>query len=273
MILNISEIAIITGDNKFKTKRDFLLDYWKKSEKEDFKKYQNLTSFIKENDEEIIDKISKSNSIDIQSDLQLCKKSRTINDLNEHKKNIMRKINELPPEEKREIEKSITNVTNTKFGIKNEFDVLKLYELKTGTSIIKDNIFRKRQILNYKLANDNEKQIQIYIGGKIDGINNDNGCIIEIKNRIHKLFYDLRDYEKVQLMCYIYLFDKKSGHLVEAIKKNDGTIINIIELEYDEKYMNNIIDKIYNFVRFYMIFLENHELKLIIMKNKNEINF
>ena len=74
-------------------------------------------------------------------------------------------------------------------------------------------------------------------------------------------------------MCYIYLFDKKSGHLVEAIKKNDGTIINIIELVYDEKYMNNIIDKIYNFVRFYMIFLENHELKLIIMKNKNEINF
>ena len=31
LLLNISEIAIITGDNKFKSKREYLIDFWKKN--------------------------------------------------------------------------------------------------------------------------------------------------------------------------------------------------------------------------------------------------
>jgi len=271
MIINISEIAIITGDNKFKTKKDFLLDYWKKNDKDDFNKYKNITSFIKETDEEIIKKISVNNSIDIANELKLCTTSKSINSLNEHKKNIMQKIEALPDIEKKEIEKSIINVTNTKFGIKNEFDVLKLYELKTNSNIIKDNIYRKRQILNYEMRDGNN--IPIYIGGKIDGINLDNGYIIEIKNRVNKLFYQLRDYEKVQLMSYIYLFNKENGHLVEAFRKKEETAINIIELKYDESYMKYIIDKIAKFAKYYYEFLNNHDLKVCIMTTTCEINF
>ena len=271
MILNISEIAIITGHNKFKTKREFLLDCWKKNNKEDFTKYKNLTSFIKETDDEIIKKISTNNSIDLAADLKLCQSSKSICNLNEHKKNIMKKIEALPELEKKEIEKSIVNVTNTKFGIKNEFDVLKIYEIKTNTSIIKDNIYRKRQILNYET--DSGINFPIYIGGKIDGINNETGCIIEIKNRVHKLFFELRDYEKVQLMCYIYLFNQKRGHLVEAFRKKDETTINVIELDYDNVFMSRIIDNIATFAKYYYDFLNNHELKILIMTNNSEINF
>ena len=35
----------------------------------------------------------------------------------------------------------------------------------------------------------------------------------------YKLFYELRGYEKVQLMCYLHLFKASKGFLVEAFKK------------------------------------------------------
>ena len=67
ILLNISEIAIITGDNTFKSKRDYLLDFWKKNKKDDFSKYQKLAKFVsKDTDEEVIKKIAIKNNIDIK---------------------------------------------------------------------------------------------------------------------------------------------------------------------------------------------------------------
>ena len=62
LLFNISEIAIITGDNIYKTKRDYLIDFWKKYDKNDYEKYVNLTEFIKEDDKDIVQKISVKNN-------------------------------------------------------------------------------------------------------------------------------------------------------------------------------------------------------------------
>jgi hypothetical protein len=75
LLINISEIAIITGDNTFQKKRDYLIDFWKKNSKEDFEKYQKITEFVKETDEDVIKKITLKNNIDILADLKLCIKS------------------------------------------------------------------------------------------------------------------------------------------------------------------------------------------------------
>jgi hypothetical protein len=266
IIFNISEISIITGDNKFKTKRDFLLDFWKRNLKTDFEEYEKLTEFKKENDEEIIKKITSSNNINISSELQKCLLSKNTNDLNDIKKTILTKMDNLSENDKLELTKSITNITNTKFGIKNEHDIFKLYETLTKESIIKDNKYKKIPV--YSINGNN-----IYIGGKIDGINTINHNIIEIKNRIHKLFYTLRDYEKVQIMSYMYLFDSLKGHLVEAHKKKDNTDINIIEVDYDPIYMNSILEKIIKFSIYFFDFINNHDLKIKILNNNIEINF
>ena len=266
ILLNISEIAIITGDNQYKSKRDFLLDFWKKFSKEDFDKYKKISNFKKETDNEIITKITSKNNLDITTELKKCANSKSVNLLNDTKEVILKKIENLPIEEKNEITKSITNLTNTKFGIKNEFDVLKIYELKTSSNILKDNIYRKRKVYE-------NENFSISIGGKIDGINKSSGTIIEIKNRIHKLFYELRNYEKVQLMCYIYLFGLEKGHLVEALRKKDETEINIIELDFDNSYMEYIMRKIIIFGQYFNMFFKNEELKITIMKNDFDIDF
>lgn len=267
ILFNISEIAIITGDNKFKSKRDYLIDFWKKYDKDDYEKYIKLTEFTKETDKEIIKKISnKNNIVNIEKDLYTCSKTKNISDMNEIKKNIFNKLSDLSENEKKEITKSINNITNTNFGIKNENDITKLYENMTGNIIIKDNKYRKTSVHKNNKYN-------IIIGGKIDGINNNNGSIIEIKNRVYKLFYTLKEYEKVQIMCYMFLFNSNKGHLVEAYKKKDGSLINIIEVDFDQLYMNNIIDKLILFCDFFINFIIDTNAKINILKNIEEINF
>jgi len=266
LLLNISEIAIITGDNQYKTKREYLIDFWKKNAKEDFFKYKELTKFVKETDDDVIKKITIKNNIDITLELNKCIKSGNTTDLNNAKKNILTKMNNLNETEKKEITKSLDNVTNTRFGIKNENDITKIYETMIGSTIIKDNKYRKIQILE-------SSECKIYIGGKIDGFNNDKNIIVEIKNRVNKLFYTLRNYEKVQIMCYMYLLNIKNAHLVEAFKKKDGTEINVIEVPFEKDYMEYILDKITEFSKFFCKFIKDHNAKLNILNSNDEIIF
>lgn len=264
LLFNISEIAIVTGDNPYKTKRDYLIDFWKKHDKCDYEKYTEIAKFVKETDQDIINKIVDSNKIDIKKELSECVKSKNTVKLNEVKKEIFKKMEGLNENDKKEITKSLNNVTNTKFGISNENDVTKLYESMTGNSIIKDDKYRKKIIYEHE-------NFKIVICGKIDGFNNTNGSIIEIKNRINKLFYALRDYEKVQIMAYLHLFKANVGHLVEAHKKEDNTLINIIEVEYDKEFMDYIFEKLLVFSIFFMNFLNDGNAKINLLKNKDEI--
>jgi len=264
LIINISQIAIITGHNQYKTKRDFLIEFWQKYDKKDYEKFSKSLGFIKESDKEIIEKIASKNNIDIAQELKSCSKTTNLNDFASIKKNILSKVDNLNESEKKEIIKSIDNVTNTKFGIKNENDVTKLYETMTNTKIIKDNRYHKKSIYSNDFLN-------IMIGGKIDGINNTTSCIIEVKNRVKTLFHILRDYEKVQIMCYMHLFESLKGHLVEALKKKTNTDINIIEVDYDEKYMEMILSKIIIFGHFFYDFFNNDKLKRDFLEDKFEI--
>ena len=265
-LINISQIAIITGDNPYKSKREYLIEYWEKYDKNDYLKFKNKTNFIKETDNDVINNISSKNNINIKEELNKCSNSNNINDFQNNKKELLNKIELLPENEKKEITKSINNVTNTNFGTNNENDIFKIYENMSGLQFIKDNIYRKYRIID-------TIDICVFIGGKIDGINKEKDTIIEIKNRVNKLFYSLREYEKVQIMCYMHIFNIKKSHLVEAFKKKFNAEINIIEVKYDESYMNNIICKIYNFCLFFKNFMTDNELKIKILNSTNEINF
>ena len=74
-------------------------------------------------------------------------------------------------------------------------------------------------------------------------------------------------------MSYIHLFNSSKGHLVEAHKKKNEIDINIIEVEYDEKFMKYIIHKIYIFIKFYYTFINDNDMKINLLKNDNDIDF
>ena len=93
-----------------------------------------------------------------------------------------------------------------------------------------------------------------YVGGKVDGIT-DNNEIIEIKNRMYKLFFKLRDYEKTQVYGYLYIFNTQKAILLEKLKKKTDSKINIIEIEYKDVIFEHIKSKLMKFCVFFDHFL------------------
>jgi hypothetical protein len=266
LLINISQIAIITGDNPYKTKKDFLIEYWEKYDKKDYEECKNESNFVRLDDNMIIENISKKNKLDISVDIKKCMETKNTEDLNKLKRKMNDKMKDLSNDEKKEITKSLNNITNTNFGTRNEMDVTKIYENMTNSTIIKDDKYRVKKVIKNEL-------FSIRIGGKIDGINKDNNCIIEVKNRVNRLFYTLKNYEKVQIMCYIYLFGEKKGHLVEAFKKKDSCDINIIEVLYDENYINYIVEKLHNFGLYFYKFMNDKSIRLNVLKNSSDIDY
>ena len=262
LVISISQISILTGHNTYQSQRDYLINFWKKTHKDDFQKYKEITKFEIKDDKTVFNNIAKKHKLDIHDNLYKCYKSKNTNELDRNKKELLSKVENLNEKEKKEITESIKNLSNTRFGVKNEDDVCKIYEDMMKCEITKDNLFIKKTIFE-------SDQFSIQVGGKIDGINKKDGTIIEIKNRMKKLFYELRGYEKVQLMCYLYLFQSSKGYLVEAYKKKDGTDINIIECLYDEVMMNKILAVLINFGNFYMNFINNHDMKIDLLTNEN----
>lgn len=267
LVITISQVSVLTGHNTYQSQRDYLINFWKKTNKDDFLKYKLITNFEFKDDKTVFNNIAKKHKLDIHNDLYKCYSSKNTNDLDKNKQALLAKVDKLDEKDKKEITESIKNLSNTRFGVKNEDDVCKIYEDMMKCEITKDNLFVKKKIIE-------NKNFSIKVGGKIDGINKKDGTIIEIKNRMKKLFYELRGYEKVQLMCYLYLFQSPKGFLVEAFKKKEGTDINIIECEYDENMMNKIINVLNNFGNYYYNFMDNHDLKIELLTNENfELDF
>ena len=57
-----------------------------------------------------------------------------------------------------------------------------------------------------------------FVGGKIDAIDAEHTLLIEIKNRVNRLFYRIPFYEQVQVQAYLHLLGLERGVLVECLK-------------------------------------------------------
>lgn len=277
LFFKVSEVAIITGHNKFQSKRDYVLNFWKSHHFNDYLKYMDIFNYAEISDMDIIQTISEKNNVNIMDNIKESIDVTNINDMNKIKNNINIKFNDtdINNSDKLQVMKSIDNVINTRYGVKNENNILTLYENHTGNIIINNNIYYKRKVYE-------DLKIIIYMCGKIDGMIKNQDSIIEIKNRIKRLSYTLKDYEKVQLMCYMHLFQFTFGQLIEGYcQDNNGynninnTEINIIKIKYDYDYMKNILSTIIMFSKFYYQFINNHEMKLGILEsvNDNEVDF
>ena len=99
-----------------------------------------------------------------------------------------------------------------------------------------------------------------YLGGRIDGITKDN-TIVEVKNRMYRLFYKVRDYENVQIHSYMYLLKTQKSHLVEFLNKSKNKKINVVEIDYNKNYWENkILPKIISFIYFFESFINKGKI-------------
>lgn len=271
-----TDLTVISGANPYKDINEIYLKYWKKHYHSDYlsvieyMKKKKKTVVREETYSQCINRIAKENNIDIRKEVGACFSTKNIEQLNLNKQKVMEKIKDKIPEKaKKEFTESFNSLTNTSFGIKYENKGVELYQEKTANAVEIDRRYHKEMI--FEVPGDKEDEIDMWhIGGKLDGIStdsNNNKFVLEIKNRINHLFYKLRDYEKVQCYVYMYLLGINKTHLVETLKSQENRKINIIEVEFEEKYWEFIIEKTMEFIEDFYNFICDKKRKIKLLSS------
>ena len=222
-----SELAVITGHNTYKDVSEIIIKLWQKNFPEDYESIIKEAKVNVESPDEYIQRISKENNINIKEKMKECLSSSDIVSMNKSKKEIMKQFDSIPEKDRKLVQDCIKEKTNTNFGTRHENTGIQKYMNDYNDKVKKVDTFFKRHIIK----TDNNW----FIGGKIDGINEDS-ILIEVKNRMNRLFYKLRDYEKVQIYAYMYILELEKARLVECYKKKGSCDINVIDINYEQEY-------------------------------------
>jgi hypothetical protein len=268
-----SDLAVVIGVNKYQKLSETIIKLWQKSFPIDYentvsnlKKQHSVNLTPKETDIQYIKRIQDECNINLQDKVNECLNTKDTSKLLNNRNQILKEIdknNTLDPEIKRDFKKSLESVTNKAFGTINEKSVIEHYMSKSGKKVICDSKFIRKELCTYK-------DIKWSLGGKIDGITEDN-IVIEVKNRIYKLFYEMRDYEKPQIQTYMYILGLPKGHLVESFKRGGDIQMNIIEEDFDQEYWTTVImSRLTNFIKMFHLFLNNVDLKTYILLGEGE---
>ena len=274
-----SEVSIITGHNKYekidKVTHRLLAEYFPE-------KYNKLVLKMKNEGVEIIPsdktehlkKIIKDSNISgeskklIEQTLKKTVDSKNSKEFLENQNNLVKKIQEeivkkqgkpLSKEVKQMVKETVKGSTNTNYGIKNENKGTLEYTRITGQTVYTYDRFVKMPLFS-----DDDLGLSVILGGRVDGVLMDsNGNItkvVEVKNRTARLFYTLRNYEKVQTMIYMKLFNQERLDLIEILRKKDDTLeSNIINIDFDHQFWE---DQIYNKIKIYIAdFLKTYILE------------
>ena len=122
----------------------------------------------------------------------------------------------------------------------------------------------------YKLKMGEVEGIPWFVGGKIDALSDDGMLVIEIKNRVHRLFHRAPAYEAIQVQTYLELLDKPHGILVECFRAETGVAhTSAIPIARDKAYWNaTIVPKLRAVVSFVVRLLRDTALQDAFLKSK-----
>jgi len=237
--INVNEIDKTNIDNVKKIVNDKIDDIKVKSSK-------NVETF-KYTDEQLIQQKLKTTDI---SELKTDKHT------NNKKQDIIKDITDNVIKEKA---KSLINKSH---GINNENNALDVYEKQNNIQLDKTQKYYSKFMFHY-----NNKDW--YIGGKMDGIDEENKTIIEVKNRTRCFFNSVRDYEMTQIQIYMYLKDYDNSILVEKLNNK----IKKTSIKYNEDYLNITLFELQQFIKEFDMFMNSDELKKeYVLNNHDEKN-
>lgn len=236
-----SELAACIGRHKYNTQEEAVLAVLKREEPY---LYTLLQSQNEEDDaEDIFNNLSGDTQAALIADAG---KADDAKGVIEAVNAATEKIKGLGIKDEVKIEK-LTKVVQSKhfteFGTKKEESVAKQIEKSTRKPVTKSNAYKHEHLCS---ANGYD----VSIGGRTDGITIDadgEQMIIEIKNRVRRLFRSVPEYERIQIMAYLYIFDIKKGQLVESY--NGDTITH--DIIFDDEYWKDIVHGVHGFIRVY----------------------
>lgn len=163
----------------------------------------------------------------------LCKRNLSTKLMQKERAALIKKLEpSLNEEEKKEVKKALEGYTNKKFGTIREINALDIYKQKFNCDVITKIQQRSKKILEIDGH-------ELWLISRLDGMKMD-GTVVEIKNRIYKLFEEVREYEWVQVQAYLQVYGLPKAELVEYLKVGEGEMkVNMIDK--DDKYWEDIM--------------------------------
>lgn len=255
--ISVTELPVICGMNPYENIKKIIVKHWKSLDLEmyNFMLEAGFNKPLTNNNEKIEHYTKKYKLNTLAEDAKNCSSSTNAKDLQQSKNDIISKIESdinIPAGEKEDLKKQIDSLVYTRYGSKKESDAMDIYSETYEVKVI------SKQKCIRKLFSTGGN-VSWYIIGKLDGITEDGNTIVEIKNRTKALFKMVVDYEKVQMMTYMKLFQKQKCNLVECLDSQKGKILNVIELKYDENFWNIIDLSLTKYIKFIANFMQNQD--------------
>ena len=135
----------------------------------------------------------------------------------------------------------------TGYGNEQEDRTLRYVREALGMEYATDRTFYKKQ------CGVTEGGTPWFVGGKIDAISADRSTVIEVKNRVNRLFFRVPFYETVQVQAYLELLGVEKGALVECLRDSAAGApqVNVVEFRRDAQlWAREIVPKLQGFVDF-----------------------
>lgn len=134
---------------------------------------------------------------------------------------------EVSDREREKIERAIRSAAQTSVGIAREGGVLGA----VNAMLVDQNIHFAPDARLYKRRMGAHNGREWYLCGRVDGLSSDRALVLEIKNRMRRLFGRVVEYEKIQMMCYQAMVDARRGLLAEAL---DPEHLGLHWIDFDE---------------------------------------
>lgn len=111
--------------------------------------------------------------------------------------------------------------------------------------------------------------------GKIDAITGDGDIVVEVKNRIHRLFVKSPEYERIQCACYLQLVESAGKILlVEALRTDDSKLtLNIIPIEKEDVPWKEWLQLAHMYIDVLDKMISSEELQNAYMESKRPSRF
>ena len=228
--IRASDVAAVLGRNDYKKYEVVFEEMWKK--------HSPLTFFGQTKDDLALEAVSKC-SPEEKKILATAASYQAADALDARKiliqaEEIIKSSATLSPADKVKVIEHVKSQVYTSHGIRAESKTADLIEEKEGVSLQVDN-----KLYNYQLCIIDGTRYQI--SGKVDRIEQveDDIVLIEIKNRMKKLFFRVPDYEFIQVQTYMQIvpLNIKRTKLIEQYQRETNTII----VERDDMLWKNEI--------------------------------
>lgn len=234
VILYASQIAACIGCNRHKKPAEAMESMWERMDPESYRDALRRTGCTTEADriQKIIQDDAFVKHVVDQSTLA-CTHSNDVASKYDAASRVISGM-DLGDDDKKVIDATVKRNLYTNYGTASEHHALvKVRDMLSINAKI-DDTFYKAHVADVD-------GIALWVGGKIDAITEDRSLVIEIKNRIRRLFYKIPFYEIIQLQTYLHLLDVSRGAVVECLTTTGDSMINIVPVRRDRELWNDMM--------------------------------